>query len=306
VAADDRGGHDRLGTIFGLSAYTVWGLLTLYWHALDAFGAFELIGLRIISAAIVLLILLAVRGGGDRVAGVLRDRRLFGRIVLAALALATNWTTYVWCVTHDRVIETALGYFIAPLGTVVIGIVALGEHLRRLQAVALGLAVLAVMVVTLDYGQVPWLALVLACSWATYGWLKKLVPLGALESLSAETFVLAPVAVLVVFVAESSGTGALHIATGGQLGLLALTGLVTVVPLLLFAAAAKRLPLTLLGPLQYLVPAINFVLGTVVYHEPLTWLTFVGFALIWVALVLFTVDTFRLARRRPTRVMAVT
>jgi chloramphenicol-sensitive protein RarD len=297
VAPNEAGAHDRLGLTCGVAAYGIWGLLTLYWHALTGVSALELIGLRILAASAVLIVLLAIRGGGSRVRAALADRRLLRRIVAAALLLATNWTTYVWCVTHGRVVETALGYFIAPLGTVIIGVVALGERLRRAHIMALGLATAAVIVLTIDYGQVPVLALVLASSWSVYGWLKKLVPLGPLESLSAETFVLAPAAVVVVTVFEARGDGAFATAPGGQLALLTFAGVVTVVPLLLFAAAAQRLPLTVLGPLQYMVPIINFVLGIVVYREPLPFLGYVGFALVWAALAIFTVDTIRVARR---------
>lgn len=288
--------RDRLGIVAGLAAYVLWGLLTVYWKELSGLNAFGLIGQRIIwSVALLLVIVVLARRAGE-LRPVLRDRRLLGHNVAAALLLAVNWTTYVWCVTHDNVVETALGYFLAPLGLVAIGVVVLHEHLRRAQQLALALASVAVVVLTAGYGRVPWFALVLAVTWSGYGLLKRTVPLGPLTSLTAETLVLLPAAIGLVVLTSAAGEGVLEHATTLQLVLVPLAGVVTTVPLLLFAYAAPRVPFTTLGPLQYAVPVINFLLGVAVYEEAMPGWRLAGFALVWVALVVFTVDGLRAAR----------
>lgn len=283
--------------MYGLAAYVLWGLLTIYWKELSGLSAVELIGQRILWSALLLLAVLAVTRRWSVLDPFPRDAHLVGRIAVAAVLLAVNWTTYVWCVTHDNVVETALGYFIAPLGTVVIGVTVLREHLRRAQGVALGLAALAVVVLTLGYGRVPVFALILGATWACYGLLKRLVPLNALGSLTAETLLLLPAALVVVGAFEASGDGILRTGTTAQVALVALSGVVTATPLLLFAAAAKRVPFTTLGPLQYAVPTINLLLGVAVYHEPMPAWRLAGFALVWAGLAIFTVDSVRAARR---------
>jgi chloramphenicol-sensitive protein RarD len=290
--------HDRrTGTIAGLTAYLIWGALTAYWKLLHHFNAFELVGWRIISAAVVMTVVLTVTKRWQHLRPVLRDRALFGRVVLAALLLTANWTTYVWAVVHGRVIETALGYFIAPLATIAIGVVVFHERLRRAQMIAIGLAVAAVVVLTVSYGTVPWVALVLAASWSIYGWLKKQVPLTPLESMSAESFVVLIPAIVVVTAFAGSSNSIASTASAGEWALVAFTGVATVVPLMLFAWAAQRVPLTILGPMNYLVPSINFVLGWAVYGEAMPPERIVGFALVWVGLAITTVDTVRWHRR---------
>jgi chloramphenicol-sensitive protein RarD len=286
----------RRGIAYGLSAFVLWGFLTVYWKQLSGLSAFELIGQRILWSAAVLTLILSVSRNWRWIGGVVRQPALLARIAAAAMLLATNWISYVWCVTHDNVIETALGYFIAPLGTVLIGVTVLGERMRRPQLVALALAGLAVVVLTVDYGRVPWFALVLGATWAVYGLLKRLVPLSAVQGLASETFVLLPVAVLLVLAGEAAGDGLVGQASTLQLVLVALSGVVTTVPLLLFAAAAKRVPFTTLGPLQYAVPTINFVLGVLVYDEAMPAWRLMGFVLVWVALAMVTVDGLRAAR----------
>ena len=290
--------HDarRRGLIAGLIAYLVWGLLTLYWKHLHRFDAFELVGWRIISAALVMAGVLTVTRGWSRLRPVLDDKRLLGRVALAALLLTTNWTTYVWAVVHGRVIETALGYFIAPLGTMAIGVVAFGETLRRAQKVAIGLAVGALTILTISYGQVPVVAILLAVSWSLYGGLKKRVPLTAVESMSAESFIVLVPAIVAVIARAGGASSVSASASAGEWVLVAFTGVATVVPLMLFAYAAQRAPLTMLGPMQYLIPSINFLLGWLVFHEQLTATRLAGFALVWVGLVLITIDTVRIER----------
>jgi chloramphenicol-sensitive protein RarD len=289
-------GHDseqRSGIIVGLAAYLVWGLLTLYWKLLDGFDAFELVGWRITSAALLMSVTLTVTKGWSRIAMVFGDRALLLRVALAAVLLTCNWCTYVWAVVHGNIIEAALGYFLSPLGTVAVGVLAFGERVGRAQRFAIGCALIAVAVLVVSYGKVPWIALVLASSWSIYGGLKKRLPLTAIESMSAETFVVLVPALVVVVALAGRADSIPSTASTGELVLALLTGVATVVPLTMFAWAARRVPLTVLGPLQYLIPSINFVLGWLVYHEALPAARLTGFALVWVGLVVMTIDAVR-------------
>lgn len=286
----------RLGVTSGALAYVLWGLLTLYWHELTGLDAFGLIAWRIVWSVVILAIALtATRRWGDLKPVLARPRTLAG-VAIAAVMLATNWTAYVWCVTHGRVVETALGYFLAPIGLVLAGVLVLHEPLRRAQAGALALCGVAVIVLAAGYGSPPGFALLIAFSWTSYGLAKKLVPLPALEGLTAETLVLAPVAVAVLLGMQASGDGSLSGATGLQLALVPLTGIVTTGPLLLFAVAVRRVPLVTLGWLQYSVPTINLVLGVWLYDESMAAWRIAGFALVWLALALITVDGLRVLR----------
>ncbi|MGZ4688440.1 MAG: EamA family transporter RarD [Acidimicrobiia bacterium] len=289
---------ERRGFLTGNAAYILWGLLTLYWHELTGLDAFGLIAWRIVWSVVVLAILLTFAKRWSDLRGLLVVRRLLPTAV-AAIALATNWTTYVWCVTHGRVIETALGYFLAPIGLVLVGVVMFHERLRRAQAIALVLCGLAVVVLAVGYGSPPYFALLIAVSWTTYGVSKKRAALPPLEGLAAETIVLTPVAVGLLLVMQLGGSPSLEGASALQLVLVPLTGLATTVPLLLFAYSARRIPLTMLGWLQYWVPTINLVLGVAVYDEAMPAWRIAGFTLVWVALALITVDGVRASRSSP-------
>jgi chloramphenicol-sensitive protein RarD len=288
--SDSNQSETRAGVVSGLTAYLMWGALTTFWKLLNDFDAFELIGWRVVTAMALLLAVVVAQRSLGAVTTALRNPRLLARIVAASVLLVTNWTLYVWAVVNEHIIETALGYFIAPLFTTLTGVVMLGERLRMLQKIALGFAGLAVAVLTISYGRPPFLALAIASTWTIYGLLKKQVPLRPVDSLTAETMVLfVPAAGLVAW-SFSRDTGIPSTATTGQL---LLTGLITAVPLLFFAHAALRLPLTLMGPLQYLVPVINFLLGWLAYGEPLEAARLVGFLLVWCGLALSLVDTLR-------------
>jgi chloramphenicol-sensitive protein RarD len=296
----------RAGILLGLLAYTIWGFLTLYWKALEDLGPFQLIGARVISSFVLLSLVLGVTHRWRHLAPLARDRALLGRVAIAAVLLTCNWTAYVVAVTHDDVIQTALGYFIAPLGTVLIGVVVLGERLRPAQRAALGLAAVAVVELTVSYGRVPWLALIIAASWSTYGLFKRRVPLAPFESLTGETIVLLVPALLVLLVPATHGAGLASEASGTQMVLVALTGVATTVPLVMFAGAARRVPFTLLGPMQYIIPSINFVLATLVFHESLDASQLFGFALVWAGLAIFTVDSVRANRAEPNALATAT
>lgn len=296
--------HLRSGLIAGLTAYLVWGALTVYWKQLTEFDAFELVGWRVMSSAAIMGGVLTATGRWGAVRSIVRDRSLLARVTLAAFLLTGNWTAYVFAVVHDHVIETALGYFMAPLGTIAVGVLVFHEHLTRLQRVAVGLAVVAVLVLAVTYGQVPWIALILAGTWSLYGWLKKQVPLHPLESMAAESFVVLVPAIVVATALAGADDSIPTSASAGKLVLVLLTGVATVVPLTLFAWAAHRVPLTVLGPMQYLVPTINFLLGWLAYDEDLPASRVTGFAFVWAGLVLITIDTVRRGRAAGGAVVA--
>lgn len=290
--ADDR----RSGIVAGASAYLVWGALTAYWKLLRDFDAFELVGWRIISATVLMTTVLSVTHRWEHLRPVVRDRRLLGRVVLSAVLLTANWTAYVWAIVHGRVIETALGYFIAPLGTIAVGVIVFHEHLRRAQSIAIGLAVAAVAVLSVSYGRVPWAAVTIASTWSMYGWLKKQVPLTPLESMSAESFVVLVPAIVTATALAGRSDSIPSTASAGDWVVVALTGVATVVPLMLFAWAAPRVPLTVLGPMQYLVPTINLLLGWVVYAEEMPSTRLIGFVLVWIGLAIMAIDSVRWRR----------
>jgi chloramphenicol-sensitive protein RarD len=306
-------GHDdhelARGIRAGFVAYTVWGLLTIYWKELHDFEPFELIGWRIATAGVVMVGVVTARRGWPAMRAAFGNRGLLLRITAAALLLTANWNAYVYAIVHDRVIETALGYFMAPLGTMALGIVVLKERPTQAQKAAMGLAAVAVVILTFSYGRPPYIALTLAVSWSLYGLLKRQVPLTAIESLAAETFVLfIPALVVVGVMAGRAGSIPLD-ADATELSLAALSGVATVVPLVMFAFAASRVPFTVLGPLNYLVPTIGFLLGWILYHEALPISRVVGFTVVWVALAVMTVDRLRnsvVERRDVARLRAAT
>jgi chloramphenicol-sensitive protein RarD len=293
----EQGLHQR-GIVAGVAAYLVWGALTLYWRHLENFDAVELIGWRVICSAVIMAVVLSVTHRWQHLLPILRDRRLLGSVVLCAIILTINWTTYVWAVVHDHVIETALGYFLSPLGTIALGVVVLHEKLSRAQQFVFVLALVAVGILTFSYGRVPWLALIIATSWVAYGYLKKHVPLTPVESMAAESFIVFVPAVIAVTILAGRGSSIPQTATAAQFALVLCSGFATIVPLTLFAYAAQRMPLTVMGPLNYIVPTINFGLGWLVFHESLPPSRVVGFALVWLGLAIATADAARRSRIR--------
>ena len=294
---DAENARFRVGVTLGFSAYFTWGLLTLYWKALKEFDAFELIGWRIVTSTIILVATMLATRRFWPLVRTLRNVRLVARIGLASVLLTINWTTYVWAVVNGHVIETALGYFIAPLCTMVLGVYVLHEKLGRPQIVAVCFAVCGVAVLTVGYGRVPWIALTIASSWTFYGYLKKQVQLPPLESLTGEVIVAFIPALIYVAVCWNRANSVSNTASSTQWLLIALTGFVTTVPLLLFAASSQRIPLTLIGPMQYIVPTINFLLGWLLYAEEITTTRVAGFALIWICLAIVLLDLFIWQRR---------
>ena len=274
-------------------AYVVWGLLTIYWKQLADLDPFELISWRILCSTAVMAIIITIGGRWTVLAAAFTDRRLVLRLLVAAVLLTANWTSYVWAVSNDHVIEAALGYFLAPLATMLLGVTVLHERATPLLKCAMALAALAVVVLTISYGRPPVVAVIIAVSWSLYALLKRQIPLTAIESLAGETFLLTVPAAVVAVVMAGHGGSIPGSATGQEWVLVALTGVVTAVPLLLFAFAAQRVPFTLLGALQYLVPTINLALGWFIYDESMPADRVVGFALVWAALAAVTVDQVR-------------
>ncbi len=288
----------RRGTLYGAGAYLLWGLFPLYWPLLEPAGALEVLAHRILWSLVVVVVLLGVTRRLPQLRAAVRDRRRLAQISLAAVVIAVNWGTYIYGVTNDRVVETSLGYFVNPIVTVLLGVLVLGERLRPVQWVAMGAAFVAVVVLTVENGSPPWIALILAFSFGTYGLLKKTAGVGAVEGLAIETAVLFPVATAYVAAIGVTGQGTFTSEGGGHAALLALAGVVTAVPLLLFGAAASRVPLTTLGVLQYLAPTMQFLLGITLFDEPLPIAKLLGFVLVWIGVALFTVDLVRHHRRQ--------
>lgn len=289
--------EQRNGIIVALTTYSLWGLLTIYWKQLEHFDAFELIGWRITASAVVMALVLTFTKRWPSVIAVFHNRRLLARVAVASVFLTINWTSYVWAVVHDHVLETALGYFIAPLGTVLVGVLVLHEPLRLAQKVAIVSALASVALLTISYGRVPFLAIAIAISWTIYGYMKKLVPLTPVESMAAESFVLLLPALAIAAALAGRAGSIPHSATGGQLAFAICTGLATVGPLMLFAFAAHRVPLTIIGPMQYIVPSMNFLIGWLVYDEAMPTDRLVGFAFVWAGLAVLTVESIVRARR---------
>ncbi|MDW5327706.1 EamA family transporter RarD [Plantactinospora sp. KLBMP9567] len=296
----------RRGYLYGLGAYTLWGFFPLYIRLLKPAGPIEILAHRVVWSMVFVALLLAVaRNWGFLRALRHRPGKLAG-IGLAAALIAVNWGTYIYGVNSERVVETALGYFINPLFVVLLGVTVLRERLRVGQWVALGIGGIAVAVLTVDYGRLPYLALTLAASFGGYSLVKKRLGLPAAEGMFIESAALTLPALgylgWLTWHAESS----FGQVSAGHTALLMLAGAATAIPLLMFAGAANRLPLTALGMLQYLAPILQLGFGVLVFHEPMPPARLAGFALVWLALVVFTVDGIRNVRRSRTALLSAT
>jgi chloramphenicol-sensitive protein RarD len=296
---DLEANRTRVGAFAGLAAYSLWGVFPLVFHQLGSVTPVEILFHRVVWSFVVVVVLVVVGRQGPALRAVVRDRAKLLRLTAAGFLVATNWLVYIWAVNHDRVVEAALGYYVNPLITVALGVAVLQEHLRRAQLIALGFGAAAVAVLTVAYGRLPWIALVLAVSFAGYGYLKKAVSVQATVSLAIETAVLLPIALVGLGVLEASGDAAFLNGSGGRDLLLVSLGVVTAVPLLLFGAAASRIPLSLLGLLQYLTPTLQLLCGVVVLGEDLPPERLAGFVLVWIALAVLGVDALRAGRSAP-------
>ncbi|MFJ6028568.1 EamA family transporter RarD [Pseudarthrobacter sp. NPDC092424] len=298
------------GILFGVGAYGLWGLLPLYFFALMPAGAVEIVANRVVWSLVFCALLITATRAWPALAAAFRDRKLFGSLALAAALIAANWLTYTYGVTTGQAVEAALGYFINPLVSVLLGVFVLKERLRPLQWAAVGTGFVAVGVLTYSYGKLPWIALTLAVTFGLYGFVKKRVGprVDAVTSLSVETMVLAPFAAATMAVLAMNGTATLTTQGTGHFWLLVASGVITAVPLLFFGAAARRLPMTTIGLLQYMAPLLQFVVALLVFREAMPLERWIGFGVVWLALLLLTLDMLRAARKNSAarRAAAVT
>ena len=287
------------GLWYALGAYVAWGLFPIYWKWLHQIDATQLIGHRIAWSFIMLMIFIAATRQLKDLRAVAFDRRTLLIYSVAAILIGINWLVYVWAVNANFIVETSLGYFINPLLSVLMGVIFLREHLRPLQWIPVVLAASGVIYLAVAYGRLPWIALTLAFSFGTYGLVKKLAPLGSLYGLTLETGILFIPAVIYLLYVENNGTGAfLHSNLTTNLLLMG-AGVMTTVPLLMFASAARRLPLSMVGIMQYIAPTLQFLLGVLVYKEPFDHMQLIGFGIVWVALILFAAENFWARRALP-------
>ncbi|MDP9116651.1 MAG: EamA family transporter RarD [Actinomycetota bacterium] len=289
----------RRGLTYGAAAYLLWGLFPLYWPLLEPAGTAEILAQRMAWSLIVVAIILRLTGGFAGVRTVLANRTQRLLLTAAAVAVSVNWGTYIWGVNTHHVVETSLGYFINPLFTILLGVFVLGEHLRPAQWAAVGIGGAAVVVIAVDYGRPPWIALILATSFGLYGFLKKRADVSAVDSLAVETSVMFVPAIVALAVIGAQGKLVFGTHGAGNALLLAATGVVTVIPLLFFAAGTRRLPLSVVGLLQYLAPVLQFAVGVGIRHESTPAAELIGFVMVWVALIVLTIDGLRAQRARP-------
>jgi chloramphenicol-sensitive protein RarD len=297
----------RTGIGYGLAAYVIWGLFPLYWPLLDPTPASQILAHRMFWSLIFVAVVLVVRRRWAFISALRSDPRRVGLLVVAAVMISVNWGVYIWATNAGHVVEASLGYFITPLVVIALGVLVLKEHLRRAQWTAVGFGFVAVVVISVGLGHVPWIALSLAASFGSYGLAKKLAQTPAIESMAVETSVMALPAIGFLIFVQLHGTGSFgHVAAGTDL-LLVSSGIVTVVPLLCFAAATSRVPLTVMGLMQYATPVIQFVIGVAVRHEKVPASELAGFALVWVALTILGVSEirqWRVSRGQPDELSA--
>ncbi len=299
MTPDETAREERLGGVYAFAAYFLWGFLPLYFLLLAPVGPWEIVVWRILFSLLFCAVLLTVTRTWGKLFAILRDRRLVFWTVIAGLLIYVNWQVFLIGILTGHVIEGSLGYFINPIVTVLLGVLVLGERLRPGQWVAIAIAVVAVLVIGVAYGSFPWLALTRAASFGTDGLVKKQIGprVDAISGLTLESLWLTPIAIgQLIVVASTTGIvwgtqGAWHTA------LVPMAGVVTAVPLLLFAAGARRAPLTVIGLLQFVAPILQFLTGWWLLHEPMPLERWIGFGLVWVALVILSVDSLRHARR---------
>ena len=284
----------REGLAAAIGAYVLWGLFPLYWPLLEPAAPVEILAHRMVWSLAFIVVVLAATSGFRWIRTI--GRRRVGLLTLAAVLITVNWGTFIYAVNSGHVVETSLGYFINPLVTVALAVVVLHEPLRRNQRVAVAIGAVAVLVLTIDYGRPPWIALTLAGAFASYGFVKKRAGVDGIQSLAVETAVLLPVALGYLLWLGGDGSGTFTTDGAGHVALLVGAGVVTAVPLMLFGAAAIRIPLAMVGLLQYIAPVMQFLIGVLVYGEDMPPERLAGFALVWVALAVFAVDAVRVAR----------
>ncbi len=288
--------HHASGTVYAASAYVAWGLLPLYWRLLEAVPATEILAHRIFWSFIFTASILALTGGWRTLPAAFAEKRKLAVLLASGVLISFNWYTYIWAVNSGFVIQASMGYYIAPLVSVLLGVTVLKEHLTRWQAMAAILAALGVTILTVQYGQIPWVALILAFSFSLYGLAKKFASVGSVTGLAVETSVVTPVAAFYIAFLAIRGSSAP--AEGlPHLVLLAGAGVVTALPLLFFAHGAKRIKLSTIGFLQYIAPTLTLMLGIFVFQEHFSTVHLISFGFIWTGLALYTASNFRSLQR---------
>jgi chloramphenicol-sensitive protein RarD len=288
----------KKGIWYGIAAYAMWGFFPIYWKLLHDVTALQVIGHRIAWSFLLLLIYVLLTRQWNDFRSVAFNRKTLGIYAVAGVLLSLNWLIYVWGVNAGFIVETSLGYFINPLLSVLFGVIFLREKLRPMQWLPVIVAAIGVTYLTITYGRPPWIALSLAFTFGLYGLVKKLSPLGSVFGLTLETGIVFPAALIYLIVVQANGTGGfLHDGLTVDLLLIG-AGVVTTIPLLMFASAAKEIPLNMIGVLQYFAPTIQFLIGVFVYKEPFDTTRFIGFGIVWIALIIFWVENI-MARRTP-------
>lgn len=285
------------GITYAVGAYLVWGLLPLYWKALQHVSAGEILANRIVWSFAFLMLLLLLRKEWGQVRQTLAKPRTAAVLLATSTLLSINWLLYIWAVNAGFIVETSLGYFINPLVNVLLGVIFLRERLRPFQWIPIGLAASGVLYMTLSYGQPPWIALALAFTFGIYGLLKKRLPLGALPGLASETALMTPLALIFLGYLTVQSQAAYTQSGPGTIGLLLFSGIATALPMLLFNAAVRKINLSTIGILQYMAPTMQFLIGVLIFQEPFTPARVVGFTLIWTALALYSVESLVVHRR---------
>jgi chloramphenicol-sensitive protein RarD len=291
-------GDERRGYLYGLLAYGLWGFFPIYFKLLKPSPPLEILAHRVLWSLVFISLLLAAMRNRRFLGRLVRDRRLLLGVILAGVLIGVNWATYIIGVNSSRVVETALGYFITPLVVVLLGVTVQREQLRPWQWIAVGIGGVAVAVLTVDYGQLPYIALLLAASFGSYSLIKKRLSLPPAEGLFVESSVLALPALAYLAYLNATGGARFGHVSAVHTTLMVLAGVATAIPLLLFAASANRVPLVGLGILQYVAPILQLACGVLLFHEPMPAARLAGFGLVWIALIVFTVDGIRAAREQ--------
>ncbi|WP_037463965.1 EamA family transporter RarD [Shimazuella kribbensis] len=282
--------ENRTGIRYVASAFLLWGILPLYWHYMNNVPALQILANRIFWSFLFIAILLTIKNQWFQVKQALQDWKVVFSILGCSIFISANWFIYIWAVNNGHVIETSLGYYINPLISIAFGTIFLQERLKRWQWIALVLALIGVIIQTIEFGQVPWIALSLSFTFALYGLSKKLLKVEAIISLALETMMVAPFALGYLLYLEGSGTGSFSQIPLPSVVLLIFSGVITAIPLLWFAQGAKRVPLSTIGFLQYLAPTIALILGVFFFHESFTRSDWISFGFIWIAIFIYTLS----------------
>ncbi|MCH5584787.1 EamA family transporter RarD [Shimazuella sp. AN120528] len=279
---------DKAGMIYASFAFISWGILPIYWHYMEQIPSLQILAHRFVWSFVFVAIVITVRKQWHLIKEILSNKKTMLFVLAGSIFMSANWFIYIWSVTNDHVIEASLGYYINPLISIAFGMLFLKERLNKWQTTSLCLALISVIILTINYGQIPWISISLALTFALYGLFKKLVQVDAILSLALETIFLTPFAIAYLFFEESNGTGSLGHVSTTIIILLILSGILTAVPLLWFGIGQKRVSMFTMGFLQYIAPTINLILGVFFFHETFTSIEFISFSFIWLALIVFT------------------